>query len=246
MTADDGRRCGRRQFRALQDRAREPAQDRAEIRDRRGGGGPADNPAPLAAPDATLIAVLADRAGMMLSPAAIKKYGRDLAPIRSAPARSASPSGWRRITSSLTRSAATGTRPRSTSTASSISRSRIRRCGWPTCRPGQLDLDRAAWPRPMSRRSRADKRAPLYHARARLPTACSFDVTRGKAAGSRSPRTSGCARRSRQSLDRAAINQVVVQRPVHSVEPVRGAGQPLLRTRTFRCRRATSRGRRRC
>ncbi len=33
----------------------------------------------LRAPDATLIAALADRAGMMISPAAIKKYGRDLA-----------------------------------------------------------------------------------------------------------------------------------------------------------------------
>ena len=77
----------------------------------------------LKQPDAALLATLADRAGMMVSRAAVEKYGKDFARNPVGPARSSSSSGSRMITSRSGGSPDTGRPGCPISTRSSTSRS---------------------------------------------------------------------------------------------------------------------------
>ena len=73
----------------------------------------------LSKPFAPLTAALADRAGMVLSPAAVASSARTSPPHRSASARSSSPAGSRRTRSRSSRTRSTTTPPRCTWTRSS-------------------------------------------------------------------------------------------------------------------------------
>ena len=66
----------------------------------------------LSEPYAPLMAQLADRAGMMVSPKAARELGDRMAKRRSAPGRTGSSNGSRRTASCSRNSTATGTRPR--------------------------------------------------------------------------------------------------------------------------------------
>ena len=116
------------------------------------------------APFSPLLAALADRAGMMVSPEGRAGRGRQLR--RQAGllrARSSSSSASRRTASCSSATPATGTRPTSTSTRSSTRRSSTRPCAWPTCKSGQFDF--------------IERVAPSRHREAARPTR-SFKVTR--------------------------------------------------------------------
>ena len=75
----------------------------------------------LKQPDAALLATLADRAGMMVSRAAVEKYGKDFVAILSGPGRSSSSNGSRTTTSPFGGSPGTGRRGCPISTRSSTS-----------------------------------------------------------------------------------------------------------------------------
>ena len=149
----------------------------------------------LSAPFAPLLAQLADRAGMIVSPKAAQAAGRQFrrqAGLRGpVPLRRARRAGPHRASSA---SPATGIRPTSISTASSTCRSPTRRCAWPTC-------DRAS-----STSSSASSRDDIKTVQRRTRSSRSWPMTRSATRASRInlqrparrrpawPRTRGCAR----------------------------------------------------
>ncbi len=161
----------------------------------------------LAAPDATLIAVLADRAGMMLSPAAIKQYGRDLAthPVCAGPFRLAERVAQDHITL---------TRFRRYWNAAAIHLDRIIYRPIPdttvrlvNLQTGQVDLIERMAATDAAKVS-ADKRLRLVTSPSLAYDSLLFDLTRGKAAGTPLAKDKRVREAFAKSLDRAAINQV--------------------------------------
>ena len=87
----------------------------------------------LKAPFSPLVATLADRAGMTVSPTRPRSWTRNLARSLSAWAPGLSPSGCPRIESSWSSPSTTSTQARRSSSGSYFASSQMTTCGWPTC-----------------------------------------------------------------------------------------------------------------